>query len=163
MDLRPSRRSRRVLWPSPASRRHTCAAAREFSRDWLPGRRGSTGGPFRDLHFATFGWPVGVSPIGSAPLAHELSTFLGVCVWHFILAAAADRGIVTTPPAGDERLLPFRARLACRLAITRKPQELLRERRSIPFRGAAAEPKFVALGMGDLSRWPAASCPIARR
>jgi hypothetical protein len=39
-------------------RRRRC---RKLSRDWLPGRHGSTAGPCRDLHFATSGWPLGFS------------------------------------------------------------------------------------------------------
>jgi hypothetical protein len=44
-DLSPSCRDRLLVpWPSPASRRGTCAAGRKHSRDWLPGRHGSPAG-----------------------------------------------------------------------------------------------------------------------
>jgi hypothetical protein len=56
------RRNRRLLWPALASRRDTCAAVREPSRDWLPGRHGSPAGTCQDLLIATFDWPLGPSP-----------------------------------------------------------------------------------------------------
>jgi hypothetical protein len=52
------RRYRRLLWPALASRRDTCAAVREPSRDWLPGRHGSPGGTCQDLPIATSDWPL---------------------------------------------------------------------------------------------------------
>src|ERR1700734_3505047 len=71
----------------------------------FPVGAGSTGGPCRDLHFATSGWPVGVSPDWRrAPCACSLGISRGLCGALILVepATAPFRGIVTTPPVGGD-------------------------------------------------------------